>query len=67
MNLDLLLDIIGTTGVVTGHAEIRAVTDIISAMLKDDVDDKEFLRGLTDDEIRQLLYSAKEELYNRRK
>jgi len=65
--LNGLLDVVGVAGVVTGHEEVRVVTEVLSKMLEDDLDNKEFLRGLTDDEIRQLLYSAKEELYNRRK
>ena len=66
-NFEKLLDVVGVAGVVTGQPEITAVTTIIKKMIEDDVDNTEFLKGLSDDEIRQLLYSAKEELYNRRK
>jgi len=62
-----ILDVIGVAGVITGQPEITAVTKILSNMIADDVDNKEFLKGLTDDEIRQLIYSAKETLYERRK
>jgi len=65
-NFKDLLDVVGVAGVVTGHSEITAVADVIKGMLKDDVDNKEFLKHLSDDELRQLLYSTKEELYNRR-
>jgi len=62
-----ILDVVGVAGVITGQPEITAVTKIISGMLEDDVDNKEFLRGLSDDELRQLIYSTKEELASRRK
>ena len=65
MNFNKLLDVVGVVGVVTGQPEITAVSRVIQSMIKDEVDNKEFLKGLSDDEIRQLMYSCKEELYDR--
>jgi len=61
-----ILDIVGVAGVITGQPEIVAVSEVIKGMIADDVDNKEFLKNLTDDELRQLIYSAKETLYERR-
>ena len=67
MDFNKVLDVVGVIGIATGQVEITAISEVLKAMIKDDVDNTEFLEKLSNDEIRQLLYSCKEMLYKRQK
>jgi len=63
MILNDLLEVVGVVGIATGNPEVAAVTNIISRMIKDERNTEDFLKDLNDDELRELIYCAKETLY----